>query len=98
LLSIPTNNNKDVVLNISQLGGFVELLPLPRWIWQPLSCNDDFYSNPDDNESITDPAACDLPNLTDNSKITAFTMAQHHFDVMLLDAFHCPNTMTIGER
>ena len=30
LLSIPNNNKKDVVLAISQLGGFVELFPLPR--------------------------------------------------------------------
>ena len=30
LLSIPNSNKKDVVLAISQLGGFVELFPLPR--------------------------------------------------------------------
>jgi hypothetical protein len=76
----------------------VELLSLPRWIWQPLSCNDDIYSNPDDDESIAAPAARDLPNLTDSSKNTAFTTAHHHFDVMSLDAFHCPNTMTTRGR
>ena len=30
LLSIPNNNKKYVVLAILQLGGFVELFPLPR--------------------------------------------------------------------
>ena len=77
----------------------MELLSLPRWIWQPLSRNDVIYSNPDDDESIADPAASsDLPNLIDSSKNTAFTTEQHHFDVMLLDAFHCPITVTTGGR
>jgi len=100
LLSIPTNNNEDVMLAISRLGGFVELLPLPRWIWQPLRQNDDIYSNPDDDddESMTSPTVRDLPNLTDSSKITAFTMTQHHFDVMSLDAFQCPDTLTTVVR
>lgn len=96
LLSIPTNNDKDVMLAISRLGGFVELLPLPKWIWQPLRRNDDIYSNADDDDddSMTSPTVRDIPNLTDSSKITAFTTAQHHFDMMSLDAFHCSNTET----
>ena len=76
----------------------MELLSLPRWIWQPLSCNDDIYSNPNDDESIAAPHACDFPNLTDSSKIPAFTTAQHHYDVMSLDAFHCPVTMKTRGR
>ena len=76
----------------------MELLSLPRWISQPLSCNDDIYSNPNDDESIAAPAACDLPNLTDSSKITAFITAQHHVDVMSLDALYCSDIVTTGGR
>jgi hypothetical protein len=88
------------LLTVTDLLSIPTLLALPRWIWQPLRQNDDIYSNPDDDddESMTSPTVRDLPNLTDSSKITAFTTTQHHFDVMSLYAFQCPDTLTTVGR
>ena len=62
------------MLAVSRLGGFVELLPLPRWVWHP--------------RSRAPPAAPPqgLPDLAASSHTTAFFTAQHHADVMALDA------------
>ena len=77
----PSAVPSSAVLAISRLGGYVELLPLPNWIWLP----DDRKSKP-----TASPASSRkdfLPNLTATSKTTAFSTSQHHVDVMSMDAY-----------
>ena len=67
------------VLAVSRLGGYVELLPLADWIWQPHD-SPHGTSPPRSAENV-------LPNLTSSSKTTAFATHDHHLDVLSLDGY-----------
>lgn len=97
------NDNDNVVLAISRLGGYVELLPVPSWVWEETPMNSS--SSPSVSSSSTTTttkrqwrqkdekkkgkASSPLPNLTILCKITAFSTAQYHVDIMSLDAYYC---------
>ena len=59
-------------LAISRLGGFIELLPLPSWLWL---------------DEMTAPPR-KLVDLAAMCKVTAFSTSIYHSDVMALDAYH----------
>lgn len=63
-----------VVLAISRLGGFMELIPVPNWIWL--------------DEMMAAPRK--LLDLSTTSKITAFSTSIHHMDIMAIDAYCTP--------
>ena len=60
-----------VVLAISRLGGFMELLPLPNWMWL---------------DEMTAPPR-KLLDLSTTMKITAFSTSIHHIDITAIDAY-----------
>eukprot|EP00970_Alexandrium_tamarense_P018266 scaffold13325_cov287-Alexandrium_tamarense.AAC.10 len=72
------------VLAISRLGGYVELLPLPSWLWLP---ND--FNNASTHQQSMSPSHKNkyLPNLSGVTKITAFSTSEHHDDIMAIDAY-----------
>ena len=65
----------NAALAISRLGGFIELLPLPTWLWL---------------DEITAPPR-KLVDLTAMSKVTAFSTSIYHSDIVALDAYHAIN-------
>ncbi|KAL7442172.1 hypothetical protein ACHAXH_007297 [Discostella pseudostelligera] len=99
------NDNDNVVLAISRLGDYVELLPVPSWVWEETPMNSSSSPSasssttttmkrqwPQKDEKKKGKASSPLPNLTILFKITAFSTAQYHVDVMSLDAYYCANS------
>jgi hypothetical protein len=65
------SNSSSAVLAISRLGGFVELLPLPSWIWL---------------DKINVPPRT-LVDLSAASNVPAFSTSIHHTDILAIDTY-----------
>ncbi|KAL9186891.1 hypothetical protein ACHAXT_010611 [Thalassiosira profunda] len=70
------NAPSSAVLAVSRLGGYVEFLPLPDWIWRP-----------DSKHTVPQATQGRLPNLSAACHPTAVSTHRDHLDVMCLDAF-----------
>ena len=76
---LPSVSNDNVILSIGRLGGFVELVPIPKWMWM-----DHDRLAPND---IPDNRRRDyLVDLAHDQDITAFSTKEFHLDVIALDA------------
>ena len=76
---VPTESNDNVILAIGRLGGFVELVPIPKWMWMDhdLLAPNDIPGNRRRDCFI---------DLTQAQDITAFSTKEFHVDAVALDA------------
>ncbi|KAL3787579.1 hypothetical protein HJC23_000067 [Cyclotella cryptica] len=65
-------SSPSAALAVSRLGGFIELLPLPNWIWHD-------KTQPFPSRKIIDLCAV--------SEVTAFSTSNHHTDITAIDVY-----------
>lgn len=87
---VPAVSNDNVILSIGRLGGFVELVPIPKWMWMD---HDQLAPN-----DIPDNRRRDyFVDLTQAQDITAFSTKEFHVDVIALDAI-CTRVSNSGQN
>lgn len=78
-----TSNPPSAILTISRLGGFVEILPIPEWVWLP---NHLAAQNSSAVEERLQYRGY-VPNLMEFSDVKALSTSQYHIDITAMDAY-----------